>query len=52
MKVLGSAHFWAAVTTEWGAEQSFSERFEMPRLRIRGNDTAADLAEKLAIAEE
>jgi peptidoglycan/xylan/chitin deacetylase (PgdA/CDA1 family) len=51
-KVLDSAHFWAAVTTEWGAEQSFADRFEMPRLRIRGSDTAAELAEKLAVAEE
>jgi hypothetical protein len=50
--VLDSAQFWAAVTTEWGGEQSFADRFEMPRLRIRGSDTAADLAEKLAIVEE
>lgn len=47
IRVLDSAHFWGAVTTEWGIEQSFEHRFEMPRIRVRGNDTAQDLAEKL-----
>lgn len=48
IKVLESAKFWGAVTTQWGATQSFDNRFELPRLRIRGNDTADDLANKLA----
>jgi len=47
IRVLDSAHFWGAVTTQWGIEQSFPDRFEMLRIRVRGNDTAADLAEKL-----
>lgn len=47
VRVLQSANFWGAVTTEWGAQQAYTRRFEMPRLRVRGNDTAADLAEKL-----
>lgn len=48
IKVLESANFWGAVTTQWGVEQSFDDRFELKRIRIRGNDTAADLAAKLA----
>jgi peptidoglycan/xylan/chitin deacetylase (PgdA/CDA1 family) len=51
MQVLESADFWGAVTTQWGGEQSYSDRFEMPRIRIRGNDSAAALAEKLALYE-
>jgi peptidoglycan/xylan/chitin deacetylase (PgdA/CDA1 family) len=48
IKVLKSANFWGAVTTQWGLEQSFNDRFELKRIRIRGNDTAQDLATKLA----
>ncbi|MFN8458520.1 MAG: polysaccharide deacetylase family protein [Anaerolineae bacterium] len=48
IKVLESAKFWGAVTTQWGATESFDNRFELPRIRIRGNDTAEDLANKLA----
>ncbi|MBN1992475.1 MAG: polysaccharide deacetylase family protein [Anaerolineae bacterium] len=47
IRVLDSAHFWNAVTTEWGIEHAFANRFELPRLRVRGTDTAADLAHKL-----
>jgi len=47
IRVLQSAHFWGAVTTQWGAEQTYDNRFEMPRIRVRGNDTVEDLAEKL-----
>ncbi|GIK43281.1 MAG: hypothetical protein BroJett011_71140 [Chloroflexota bacterium] len=49
IKVLESANFWGAVTTQWGLEQSFNHRFELKRIRMRGNDTAADLAAKLAL---
>lgn len=48
IKVLESAKFWGAVTTQWGATESYENRFELPRIRIRGNDTAEDLANKLA----
>ncbi len=47
IQVLESAHFWSAATTEWGMEQSFENRFEMSRIRVRGNDTVAELDEKL-----
>jgi peptidoglycan/xylan/chitin deacetylase (PgdA/CDA1 family) len=47
IRVLESANFWGAVTTQWGIEQSFNYRFELQRLRIRGNDTAENLAAKL-----
>jgi peptidoglycan/xylan/chitin deacetylase (PgdA/CDA1 family) len=52
VKVVASANFWGAVTTQWGAEQSYQERFEMPRIRVRGNDTVEDLAEKLNLVSE
>jgi peptidoglycan/xylan/chitin deacetylase (PgdA/CDA1 family) len=48
IKILESAHFWGAVTTQWGINQSFEHRFELKRLRIRGGDTADTLAAKLA----
>jgi peptidoglycan/xylan/chitin deacetylase (PgdA/CDA1 family) len=47
IKVVASANFWGAVTTQWGIEQSFNDRFELKRIRIRGNDTVADLTQKL-----
>lgn len=37
--VLESAGYWGAVTTEWGSIQTLENRFEMPRIRIRGGDT-------------
>ncbi len=46
--VLASANFWGAVTTQWGSTHSYHDRFEMLRLRVRGSDTTADLAEKLS----
>ncbi|MCB0193164.1 MAG: polysaccharide deacetylase family protein [Anaerolineae bacterium] len=50
-RVVKSAGFWAAVTTQWGGHQSYDQRFTMPRVRIRGNDSSAMLAEKLRIVE-
>lgn len=47
IKVLESANFWGAVTTQWGAQHSYRRRFEMPRVRISGNDSAQNLADKL-----
>ncbi len=47
IKVLDSANFWGAVTTANGLDESFNQRFEMPRIRIRGTDTAESLAKKL-----
>lgn len=47
IRVVASAHFWGAVTTRWGVDQSFDERFELVRLRVRGTDTVPVLAEKL-----
>lgn len=47
IQVLESAHFWGAVTTQWGIRQAYNDRFELERLRIRGSDTAKNLAAKL-----
>jgi peptidoglycan/xylan/chitin deacetylase (PgdA/CDA1 family) len=46
-RVIESAHFWNAVTTELGIEQSFDNRFEMPRIRMHGYDQVDELAKKL-----
>ncbi|MDM8527654.1 polysaccharide deacetylase family protein [Anaerolineales bacterium HSG24] len=42
--VLDSAHFWGAVTTQWGSGHSFNDRFETSRIRIHGTDSAERLA--------
>lgn len=47
IKVLDSAHFWGAVTTQWGDAHSFNNRFEMTRIRMRGSDTVAHLAARV-----
>ncbi len=52
IRIVASANFWGAVTTQWGADQSYENRFEMPRIRIRGNDTVDHLAEKLTLVSE
>jgi peptidoglycan/xylan/chitin deacetylase (PgdA/CDA1 family) len=45
--VLESAGYWGAVTTEWGVEHTLEGRFEMQRLRVRGNDTLGSFIDKL-----
>jgi peptidoglycan/xylan/chitin deacetylase (PgdA/CDA1 family) len=45
--VLKSAGYWGAVTTEWGQVHRLEGFFEMPRLRIRGNDTLGSFVSKL-----
>ncbi|MDM8521607.1 polysaccharide deacetylase family protein [Anaerolineales bacterium HSG6] len=44
IEVLDSAHFWGAVTTQWGSTHSFNNRFKMSRVRIHGTDSAERLA--------
>lgn len=51
VEAVKSAGFLMAVTTEWGGRHTYDHRFVMPRVRIRGNDTAAMLAEKLMMVE-
>jgi peptidoglycan/xylan/chitin deacetylase (PgdA/CDA1 family) len=45
--VLKSAGYWGAVTTEWGKVHTRDSLFEMPRLRIRGNDTLENFIDRL-----
>ncbi len=51
IEVLNSADFWGAVTTQWGAAHTFANRYELQRLRIRGNDSAEVVAAKLKLVE-
>ncbi len=39
IKVLESAGYWGAVTTEWGQTHTREDFYEMPRLRVRGTGT-------------
>lgn len=45
--VLRSAHFWGAVTTHQGMEQSSEYLFELQRIRIRGDESPASFEAKL-----
>ncbi len=45
--VLESAGYWGAVTTEWGVTHTRENLFELPRLRVRGNDTLESFIDKL-----
>ncbi len=47
IRVLKSANFWGAVTTQWGAEHSYTDRFEILRVRVSGDDSVQNLANKL-----
>jgi peptidoglycan/xylan/chitin deacetylase (PgdA/CDA1 family) len=47
VEVLRSTHFWCAVTTYQGMEQSSESPFELRRIRVRGNETVDSLAVKL-----
>ncbi|MGD2144513.1 MAG: polysaccharide deacetylase family protein, partial [Anaerolineae bacterium] len=47
MKVLESAGYWGAVTTEWGRTHSRESLFEMPRLRIKRRDSLQSFVAKL-----
>jgi peptidoglycan/xylan/chitin deacetylase (PgdA/CDA1 family) len=47
IKVLDSAHFFGALTTQWGDAHSFNQRFEMSRLRMRGADSLDKFASVL-----
>lgn len=45
--MLESTGYWGAVTTEWGQTHTRENRFEMPRVRVRGVDTLASFIDKL-----
>lgn len=47
IKVLESAGYQGAVTTEWGQIHTKENLFEMPRLRIQGEDSLAVFVAKL-----
>ena len=47
--VFRSAGYWGGVTTSQGTQQSLDKIFEMPRIRVRGSHTVADLARLLAL---
>lgn len=45
--VLRSAHFWGAVTSHQGMDQSSEHPFELRRIRVRGDETMASFVAKL-----
>lgn len=45
--VLESTGYWGAVTTQWGNTETYADRYEMPRIRIRGSDTLQSFIAKL-----
>jgi peptidoglycan/xylan/chitin deacetylase (PgdA/CDA1 family) len=47
IQVVESANFWNAVTTEFGIEHSFADRYTLPRIRMQGYDTVDNLVLKL-----
>ncbi|MEA3345686.1 MAG: polysaccharide deacetylase family protein [Chloroflexota bacterium] len=47
VEILRSAHFWGAVSTQQGVEQSSEHPFELQRIRVRGDDTLASFAARL-----
>ncbi len=47
MKVVESAGYWGAVTTEWGATQRLDNRYAWPRIRVPGHWSLADFADVL-----
>jgi peptidoglycan/xylan/chitin deacetylase (PgdA/CDA1 family) len=46
---LKEIEFWGAVTTWYGWDHTWEERFQLQRIRINGGDTALVLAEKLKL---
>ena len=51
LKVTQSANYWAALTTQYGTTQQYRERFELTRIRIRGEDSLAQFKAKVSISE-
>jgi peptidoglycan/xylan/chitin deacetylase (PgdA/CDA1 family) len=47
IRVLESAGYQAAVTTEWGQTYTRENLFEMPRLRMHGGESLASFIAKL-----
>jgi peptidoglycan/xylan/chitin deacetylase (PgdA/CDA1 family) len=47
VEVLQSAHYWGAVTTNQGMEQSSERPFELRRIRVRGDETLDSFSAKL-----
>jgi peptidoglycan/xylan/chitin deacetylase (PgdA/CDA1 family) len=45
--VVASANFWSALTTAYGDEHTYQDRFELLRIRIRGSDTLDHFKTKL-----
>jgi peptidoglycan/xylan/chitin deacetylase (PgdA/CDA1 family) len=45
--VIASANFWGALTTQEGSLNSYANRFEIRRVRIRGADTLEKFIEKV-----
>ena len=51
IKVLRSAHFWGAVTTEPGVIQSSDSLFTLKRIRVNGTESLEKLVAKIKLFE-
>jgi peptidoglycan/xylan/chitin deacetylase (PgdA/CDA1 family) len=49
VEFLNEAGFWGAVTTWYGWDHAWPDRYELQRIRINGGDSALVLAEKLKL---
>jgi peptidoglycan/xylan/chitin deacetylase (PgdA/CDA1 family) len=49
IEFLKEIQFWGAVTTRYGWQHSWPDRYELRRIRINGGDSALILAEKLRL---
>jgi len=50
-KIVASANYWVALTTQYGAHETHATLFELPRIRIRGADTLEQFIIKVENAQ-
>ncbi len=46
--IVASANYWVGLTTAYGDEHTYADRYELTRIRIRGSDTPETFKAKLA----
>ena len=51
LDVLASAHFWGALTTQYGYEYALNDSLQMPRIRMRNSDTLTSFINKVNVED-